>query len=215
MFASAPILRSHGVECRPLTTSNIDAIAPELFSRTPANVFQYFLSWPVGLPDRYDLPSFRDWLVSLATNPKSRPFTIHLATPMATGEVVGSSSYLDIDPPNRALEIGCTWYTPSARGTHVNPAAKLMLLEAAFDPVLAGTHVERVTLKCDSRNAHSQRAIEKLGARREGVLRKHRIQANGYVRDTVMYGITREDWPQVRQSLLHRLDRAPEVAHDR
>jgi RimJ/RimL family protein N-acetyltransferase len=115
--------------------------------------------------------------------------------------MVGSTSYMDIDPPNRCVEIGATWYAPSHRGTRINPECKLLLLGHAFETLSC----VRVTLKCDSRNLHSQAAIAKLGATREGVLRKHRIQPDGYVRDTVYFSVIAEEWPQVRQSLLDRL----------
>jgi RimJ/RimL family protein N-acetyltransferase len=104
---------------------------------------------------------------------------------------------MDIDPPNACVEIGATWYTPTARGTSINPACKLLLLRHAFETL----GCVRVTLKCDGRNLHSQRAITKLGATREGTLRKHRIQQNGFVRDTVMFSVIRDEWPTVRAGL--------------
>jgi RimJ/RimL family protein N-acetyltransferase len=117
------------------------------------------------------------------------------------GRAVGTTSYVDIQPAHRGVEIGFTWLVPAARGTRVNPAVKLLMLAHAFDDQGA----VRVQLKCDARNVQSQRAIQKLGAEREGVLRKHRILPDGFVRDTVMYSVTREEWGGVRARLEERL----------
>lgn len=114
---------------------------------------------------------------------------------------VGMTSYLDINEADRRLEIGMTWYKPSAQGTTVNPAAKLLLLEHAFETL----ECERVQLKTDGRNLRSQAAISKLGAVREGVLRKYGRQPSGYVRDAVMFSIIRSEWPAVKAGLLERV----------
>ena len=104
--------------------------------------------------------------------------------------------YLDIRAKERGLEIGFTWLAKALQGTQVNPECKYLLLRHAFEE----QHALRVQLKTDGRNKQSQRAIEKLGAVREGVLRKHMIMPDGYVRDTVMYSITeRQNWPAGRR----------------
>ncbi|MEZ4241924.1 MAG: GNAT family protein [Myxococcota bacterium] len=119
----------------------------------------------------------------------------------ATGRAVGSTSYY-FEPrwPSRTLEVGSTWLAPSHRGTAVNPVAKALLLGHAFDDLGA----ERIELLTDARNTRSQRAIERLGARREGVLRRNAICADGFVRDTVTYAVLAEDWPAVREGLAAR-----------
>ncbi len=122
-----------------------------------------------------------------------------------SGRAVGTSSYLDIRPEHRGVEIGNTWIGRRYQGSRVNPEAKLLMLRHAFEELGA----LRVQLKCDARNLQSQRAIEKLGALREGVLRKHMILADGYVRDTVMYSITDKEWPGVRERLVVRLGYDP------
>jgi RimJ/RimL family protein N-acetyltransferase len=114
---------------------------------------------------------------------------------------VGLTAYLDVRPMHRGLEIGGTWIAQPYQGTQVNPEAKYLMLRHAFETL----GMLRVQLKCDARNLQSQRALEKLGARREGVLRKHVVLPDGYVRDTVMYSITDDEWPQVRAGLLRRL----------
>ena len=116
------------------------------------------------------------------------------------GRVLGTTSYLDVSLPDARLEIGSTAYTPSAWATDVNPACKLLLMGWAFDHGFG-----RVQLKTDIRNLRSQRAIAKLGATQEGVLRRYQRRADGTVRDTVMYAVTAEEWPGVREGLLARL----------
>lgn len=123
---------------------------------------------------------------------------------LAPGTVVGSSSYLDVSVPDARLEVGSTAYTPAVWGTAVNPACKLLLLGHAFDVLGAG----RVQLKTDVRNARSQQAIARLGARYEGTLRRYQRRADGSVRDTVMFSVTAEDWPRVRAGLHARLARS-------
>ena len=116
------------------------------------------------------------------------------------GTVVGTTSYLSIRPQHRAVEIGSTFYRPHLRGGPANPECKLLLLDHAFD---AGAN--RVELVTDARNLRSQAAIAKLGAVREGTLRKHKITWTGHVRDTVVFSITDEEWPAVRAGLGARL----------
>ena len=108
----------------------------------------------------------------------------------ASGRAVGSTRFLDLQRPHRALEIGWTWIGPAWRKTAVNTECKELLLRHAFEDL--GAH--RVTLKTDARNVRSQGAIERIGAVREGVLRRHRVCWDGTVRDTVYYGITDEEW---------------------
>ncbi len=128
---------------------------------------------------------------------------------MVDGTLVGMSSYIDIQRGNRALEIGTTYYQPSARGGPVNPAAKRLLLEHAF-----ACGANRVAFKVDDRNARSQAAMTKLGARREGVLRHDMITWTGHVRSSVVFSILAEEWPDVRVRLDERLaafDVSPET----
>ncbi len=123
----------------------------------------------------------------------------------AAEQPVGVSCYLDIRPAHRGLEIGGTWIAASHQGTAVNPEAKYLLLRHAFETLGA----VRVQLKTDGRNVQSQAAIAKLGAVREGVLRRHLILPDGYVRDTVMFSITDAEWPSVRDRLAARLGYTP------
>jgi RimJ/RimL family protein N-acetyltransferase len=121
----------------------------------------------------------------------------------ATRQAVGSTRFGDIAPEHGRVEIGWTWIAPSRQRTAVNTEAKLLQLTYAFETLGAG----RVALKTDARNSRSQRAIERLGAVREGVLRRHIRLPDGYMRDTVYYSILGDEWPAVKARLEERLAR--------
>ena len=120
-----------------------------------------------------------------------------------SGRAVGSTRYLDIRRPDRGIEIGWTWLGAAFQRTALNTEGKLLLLTHAFEDQGA----VRVQLKTDLRNERSQRAIERLGAVREGVLRKHIILWDGFIRDTVYYSILDSEWPEVKRRLEHLLQR--------
>lgn len=121
----------------------------------------------------------------------------------ATGRVLGSTSFHDIAPAVRRVEIGYTWYAKSVQRTHVNTAAKRLLLGHAFETLGCGV----VGWRTDNFNLASQRAIERLGAKKDGVIRGHALRRDGTVRDTVMYSVTAGEWPEIRAHLDHLLDR--------
>ena len=127
-------------------------------------------------------------------------YTFVLVDPVS-GQLMGSSRYLNVRPRDHGLEIGYTWLGRAYQRTAVNTEAKYLMLKNAFDAI--GTH--RVELKTDLRNPRSQRAIERLGAQKEGVFRRHMITQGGFIRDSVCYSITDLDWPHVRASLESRL----------
>ena len=120
----------------------------------------------------------------------------------ATGKVLGTTSYHDIVPAVRRLEIGYTWYAKSVQRTHVNTSAKLLMMAHAFGTL--GCHV--VGWRTDNFNFASQRAIERLGAKKDGVLRGHALRRDGTIRDTVMYSMRSGEWPEVRAQLLYLLE---------
>jgi RimJ/RimL family protein N-acetyltransferase len=190
MLDTCPTLEGSTVSLVPNRPDHDQA----LHAITPEETFRYFVSAPADA----SLGAFVRYMAAHRDNPKSRVFTVRSA---ATGAVLGSTACLDIDPKNRCVEIGSTWYTPAARGSAVNPECKLLLLEHALDTL----GCVRVTLKCDARNLASQGAIAKLGAVREGVLRSHRITHTGFVRDTVMYSVVPADWASVRVGLEARI----------
>jgi RimJ/RimL family protein N-acetyltransferase len=147
-----------------------------------------------------DVRAMIDEAIAAARLGTEVPFAIVLR---ASGRAVGSTRYIDIRRAHRGLEIGWTWIGREWQRTAVNSECKRLLLEHAFE-VLGAL---RVQLKTDARNTRSQRAIERLGAKREGVLRAHMVLADGFVRDSVMYSVIAAEWPSVKQGLERSLDR--------
>ena len=141
-----------------------------------------------------DAQGFVAEALRVAATGSQLPFTI---VDLKSNRVAGSTRYLDIRCSDRAIEIGSTWLGRDFQRTAINTECKYLLLRHAFDELGA----VRVTLKTDSRNEQSQRAIERLGAVREGVLRKHMVLWDGYVRDTVYYSILDTEWPQIKKRL--------------
>ena len=119
------------------------------------------------------------------------------------GRVVGCTSYHDIVPAVERLEIGWTWYAARMQRTHVNTSAKLLLMTHAFETLGA----QLVGWRTDNFNFASQAAIERLGARKDGVIRGHALRRDGTIRDTVMYSLRSGEWPEVRAQLQYLLDK--------
>ena len=123
-----------------------------------------------------------------------------------SGRVIGSTRYHDIVPAVERLEIGYTWYGASWQRSHVNTTCKLLLLTHAFETLGA----KLVGWRTDNYNFASQRAIERLGAHKDGVLRHHALRRDGTVRDTVMYSLAEGEWPEVKAHLQYELARPRE-----
>ena len=117
------------------------------------------------------------------------------------GRYVGMTRYLNIEEPHKKLEIGSTWYEPAVWAGVVNPECKVLLMRHAFETL----KFHRVEFKTDARNARSRAAILKLGAREEGVFRKHMIMADGHVRDSVWFSVLDDEWPAVKAGLEKRI----------
>ncbi|MDQ0589256.1 GNAT family N-acetyltransferase [Variovorax paradoxus] len=124
-------------------------------------------------------------------------------TEAATGTVLGSTSFHDILPAVKRVEIGYTWYARRCQRTHVNTTCKLLMLTHAFDTL--GCNV--VGWRTDNFNFASQQAIERLGAKKDGVIRGHAMRRDGTIRDTVMYSLRSGEWPEVKAHLLYLLDK--------
>lgn len=122
---------------------------------------------------------------------------------LATGGAVGGTTYLDIAPADKRLEIGSTWLAPAVWRTAINTECKFLLLRHAFETL----GCNRVQLKTDLRNERSQAAIARLGAVREGVLRSQMVMPDGWIRDTVMFSIIAPEWPAVKAGLEARMKR--------
>jgi RimJ/RimL family protein N-acetyltransferase len=136
----------------------------------------------------------REYVSKALEQKNALPFVI---IDLESQKIVGSTRFYDISVQNRSLEIGSTWLTPAMWGTYVNTECKYLLLKHCFEKL--GTI--RVQFKTDSRNIRSQRAIERIGAVKEGVLRNHIILPDGYVRDSVYYSIIDREWPEVKLRL--------------
>lgn len=174
----------------PLTPGH----AAELWPKTDPEIFLHTLDWPRDA----GLEAFEEWIRDGLARPEALLFLMRSKPDL---EAVGTTGYLDIRPRHRGLEIGRTLIVRSHQGTRVNPESKYLLLCHAFEDLGAA----RVQFKTDVNNLHSQRAIEKLGAKREGVLRRFQRRANGFVRDTMMFSIIAEEWPEVKAGLEARL----------
>ena len=172
--------------------------APALFEAADEDdIWRWMLPRPKGL-DGYE--RYIRWALDQQILGAQLPFAV---VRRSDGVLVGTTRYAPIDPPNRTLEIGYTLYGKGARRTAVNTECKLLLLRHAFETLGAN----RVWLQTDKRNERSQEAIARLGATREGELRNERVLTDGHLRTSVIFGITKEDWPSVRERLLGHLAR--------
>lgn len=174
-----PLTEAHREELRPL------ADEAELWALTSL---------------RGDGEHFDPWFDLMLDNTLSGQQISHLVRRQGDGAAVGHSAWLSLAPAHKRLEIGWTWYGRTTRGTAINPAAKLLLLAGAFD---AGA--ERVELKTHHLNARSQAAMTKMGATREGTLRRHLLCWTGEWRDTVFFSVLKAEWPAVKAGLEARL----------
>jgi RimJ/RimL family protein N-acetyltransferase len=150
--------------------------------------------WTVTQGRIHSLEDAREYVSNALGQENTFPFVI---MDKESQKIVGSTRCYDISVPNKGLEIGSTWLTPAMWRTSVNTECKYLLLKHCFETLGA----IRVQLKTDSRNIRSQRAIERLGAVKEGVLRNHKILPDGYVRDSVYYSIIDSEWPKVKLRL--------------
>lgn len=190
MILAPIVLEGRSIRLEPFTLAH----AERLFAHLSPEIFEWMVDWPVD----GSLAAYLDWEREGLAIPGSQLFAIVLRE---TEEPIGSTGLFGAPPSDRAVEIGRSWIGKTHQGTAANPEAKLLLLRHAFESLGA----LRVQLKTDARNVHSQRAIEKLGAVREGTLRNYQIRADGRPRDTVMYSITADEWPAVLAGLLLRL----------
>ncbi|MDP9202510.1 MAG: GNAT family N-acetyltransferase [Gemmatimonadota bacterium] len=126
----------------------------------------------------------------------------------SSGRIVGSTRFGNYDPANRRIEIGWTWIAPPWQRTAINTEAKYLMLSHAFEKL----HCVRVELKTDVLNAPSRKAMLRIGAKEEGILRKHSLVWNGRYRDSIYYSILDEEWPGVKEQLARMLIRRPEAA---
>lgn len=184
-------LSANGVRLEPLAARH----APGLRGAASDGALWELRVTSVPAPAEVD-----DYIAAALATPNRLAFAVVDA---ASGAVLGSTSYHDIVPHVDRVEIGWTWYAKSVQRSHVNSSCKMLLLTHAFEAL--GCAV--VGLRTDNFNHASQQAIERLGAKKDGVIRHHHPRRDGTIRDTVMYSILRGEWPEIRAQLAYRLQR--------
>ena len=198
-FVEPVVLRGRGLRLEPLAPSHETGLA------AAAADGQLWRIRVTSVPEPGQTRAYIDSALQMHAAGQRLAFAV---LDDASGRVLGSSSYHDIVPALRRVEIGYTWYARSVQRTHVNTTAKLLLMTHAFEQL--GCAV--VGWRTDNYNFASQRAIERLGARKDGVLRHHALRRDGTVRDTVMYSMTAGEWPEARAQLLYLLQRHEHAA---
>jgi len=195
MIPIAPVtLEGHGVRLEALSAEHEDGLA------TAAADGQLWKLWFTSVPE----PSGTRGYINAALDGQRAGHMLPWAVrDLATNNIAGSTRYHDIVPAADRVEIGYTWYAQRCQRTRVNTACKLLLLAHAFDSLACAV----VGLRTDNFNFASQRAIESLGAKKDGVIRHHHPRRDGTVRDTVIYSILASEWPDVKRHLELRLAR--------
>jgi RimJ/RimL family protein N-acetyltransferase len=187
-------LEGHGIRLEPLTANHQDGL------EAAAADGKLWELWMTSVPEPGGVPAYIAAALKGQQDGHMLPWAVR---DLATDAIVGTTRYHDIVAAIDRVEIGYTWYAQSRQRTNVNSTCKLLLLAHAFDTL----HCKVVGLRTDNFNFRSQRAIEGLGAKKDGVLRHHAARVNGTVRDSVMYSILAAEWPDVRRHLMLRLAR--------
>jgi RimJ/RimL family protein N-acetyltransferase len=188
------ILEGKVIRLEPLTTAHITGLAA---AGRDDSIWRYMVYGNLS-----NLEKMGKWVNDLLIQQAAGtdlPFTV---IQNKTGNIIGATRFLEMQPRHRSLEVGGTWYSPEFQGTAVNPECKFLLLKYAFEEM----QCIRVQFKADLRNEHSIHALEKLGAVREGVLRNHMILPDGIIRDSVYFSILDREWPDVRIRLEDRIN---------
>jgi RimJ/RimL family protein N-acetyltransferase len=189
------ILQGKHVRLEPMTEVHIPALA-EIGIGQP--FWDFMLYGNINTVD-----DMRSWVLDILSRAEKGTDLPFVAIHLASGQVAGATRYLNIVPKDRGLEIGGTWYGSEFQRTAVNTECKYLLLAHAFETL----GCIRVQLKTDLRNERSQRAIERIGAVKEGVLRNHMILPDGRIRHSVFYSILDTEWPEVKKRLEEMLER--------
>jgi RimJ/RimL family protein N-acetyltransferase len=190
-------LEGHGVRLEPLAKEHRDALAK---AAADGELWQL---WFTSVPEPRETEAYVAQALAGRDAGHMLPFVVR---ELSSGAVVGSTRYHDILKDASRVEIGWTWYAKRWQKSHVNTACKLLLLGHAFDAL----DCRVVGLRTDNFNFASQRAIEALGAKKDGVLRHHWPRRDGTVRDSVMYSIIVSEWPDVKRHLELRLKKGSE-----
>jgi N-acetyltransferase len=185
-------LEGHGVRLEPLAREHRDALAQA------AADGELWRLWFTSVPEPQQTDAYIAQALAGRDAGHMLPFAVR---ELSSAAIVGSTRYHDIIKDASRVEIGWTWYAQRWQKSHVNTACKLLLLAHAFDAL----ECKVVGLRTDNFNFRSQRAIEALGAKKDGVLRHHAVRRDGTVRDSVMYSIVLSEWPDVKRHLELRL----------
>jgi RimJ/RimL family protein N-acetyltransferase len=183
------------VRLEPLTEAHISGLAEIGMGQD----FWHFMLYG----DMNTEADMRNWVLDIMSRGQRGTDLPFAVIDLASGRVAGATRYLNIMPNDRGLEIGGTWYGTKFQRTVVNTECKYLLMTHAFEML----HAIRVQLKTDLRNTRSQRAIERIGAKKEGVLRNHMILPDGYFRHSVFYSVLDTEWPEVKRNLEAMTDR--------
>ena len=188
------VLEGHGVRLEPLTREHAAGLAE---AAKDGRLWELFFT---SVPEVEQVHAYISGALAGQEKGEMLPWAVR---ELKSGAIVGSTRYHDIIAVADRVEIGYTWYAARCQRTHVNTACKLLLFEYGFEEL--GCKV--VGLRTDNFNFRSQRAIEALGAKKDGVIRHHWPRRDGSVRDTVMYSVLLAEWPDVKNHLLLRLKR--------
>jgi N-acetyltransferase len=190
MFVQPVVLRDHGVRLEPLSSAHEDGL------RAAAADGELWKIRVTSVPEPENTRAYIETALQMRAEGHRLAFAV-IDEP--SGRVVGSTSYHDILPAVRRVEIGYTWYARSVQRSHINTTCKLLMMGHAFDALDCAV----VGWRTDNFNFASQRAIERLGAKKDGVIRGHALRRDGTVRDTVMYSMSAGEWPEARAQLLY------------
>ena len=193
-FVQPLVMRHNGVRLEPLALSHEDGL------RAAAADGELWKLRITSVPEPHETRAYIETALKMRKDGHRFAFAV---VDDATGTVLGTTSYHDILPAVKRVEIGYTWYRKSVQRSHVNTTAKLLMMGHAFDQL--GCNV--VGWRTDNYNFASQRAIERLGAKKDGVIRGHALRRDGTIRDTVMYSMRSGEWPEARAQLLYLLER--------
>lgn len=196
MIKVAPVtLEGHGMRLEPLSLGHAEAL------QAAVSDGRLWELWYTSVPEPQGVA---DYIAAALAGRDAGHMLPWAVRELRTGTIIGSTRYHDIVPVIDRVEIGYTFYARRWQRTHVNTVCKLLLFEHAFD--VLGCRV--VGLRTDNFNFTSQRAIERLGAKKDGVIRHHAARRDGSVRDTVIYSVLAQEWPDVRRHLELKLSRA-------
>jgi RimJ/RimL family protein N-acetyltransferase len=187
-------LEGHGVRLEPLSLDHENGLRA---AAEDGRLWELFFT---SVPDPENTKKYIEDALKGQERGEMLPWAVR---ELKTGTIVGSTRYHDIIAVSDRVEIGYTWYAQRVQRSHVNTACKLLLFTYGFETV----NCKVVGLRTDNFNFRSQRAIEALGAKKDGVLRHHAPRRDGTIRDTVMYSVLAQEWPDVKKHLLFRLSR--------